>query len=77
MVNMTAPLTQAYTPQDKMDKAARQLASTMMSQLVNTMFKTMEMPHEQEMFMSFLSDAVGEKLADSCLTDDIAKSIKG
>lgn len=61
---------------DPLQKAAEGLTSALMSQLVTHLFKTIEKPLQQELFMSFLSEKVGEQMAHAGMANTMTTSLK-
>lgn len=61
---------------DKFEKASQDLAGALMGQMVNAMLKTLELDHKQDMFLSFMAEEIGSKIAQSGITDTLTHCIK-
>lgn len=79
---MISSLTNHLTAPDKnvnvntIEETSKKLASSLMSQMITSMFKTLHLPQEQELFLSFLGEAIGEHIVQSGMTDTLSQSIR-
>lgn len=58
-----------------LEKSAHNLVAVLMGQFVDAMLKTLDFSCEQEVFTSFLADAVGEHIAHSGMAHNLAHSL--
>ena len=63
-------------PAINIENAPKKLAGNLMGQMVNAMLSTLNMEHEESLFLSFMADEIGDKIAQSGLTDSLAQSLQ-